>query len=131
MNATRNGDKIMVEIGGTSLNVPEQQAAAVRCAVAAQVFRKVPTKLVAAKPRLRRMQQDAGETVDGALAQAGVSGGKLWLECSGQRWSMTGGDALRLWRALDSLRLSEAERGEQDIFDLGVFADEEFRITLD
>jgi hypothetical protein len=130
MNASRSSDKIVVEIGQSKITVSEEQAQAFRCCIAAQVVRHVPKEMVSRKPRLKRMEEDAGRKVAGTLAQAAVTAGKLRLESCGQSWSMSGADGLRLWRALDALRTDITVSDVESVLDIDDLLDDDFKLTL-
>lgn len=132
MNITRNDDKILVEYGMSMWRIPEADAVAIRCAIAARVFPAVPSYLVSSKPRLRRMQVDATKASASQEVRSGVTNGDLWIESQGQRTTMSGADGLRLWRALDSIRtdIPQKDVEEQSIIDLSDLMDEDFKLSL-
>jgi hypothetical protein len=119
-----------IVIGRWKTNVSQEEAVAIRCAVARHLSKLVPPNLMA-KPALEQFMFDATNKHDESLVMSGYVGKSVWLQLGEVRVEMNQSRAFRLWKALEGMR-AKATSGKASLqpeADVDDFLDDEWKLS--
>lgn len=93
-------ERIEIEVGRWRSSLSQNEAHAIRCAIAEPLSNFLPEGTMNKKPVLCQLIFDTGTEYDCSLAKSGITKSMVWLDFGGIRIWLRASQALRLWNHL-------------------------------